>query len=106
MVRDQIEAIEQRDQGLQKLSDLTKNIFYWALGLLAVFSVTAAVTNPGQSPGSSSSSTSQAGFDDSTTQTQFTDDGQQQQQLQAPTQGSYQPSYSRPVAVSGGSHAH
>lgn len=105
MVRDQIEAIEQRDQGLQKLSDLTKNIFYWALGLLAVFSVTAAVTNSGQSPGSSNSSTSQAGFDDSTTQTQFTDDGQQQQ-LQAPTQGSYQPTYSRPVAVSGGSHAH
>ena len=103
MVRDQIEAIEQRDQGLQKLSDLTKNIFYWALGLLAVFSVTAAVTNPGQSPGSSNSSTSQANSDGSTTQTQFTDDGQQ---LQAPTQGSYQPSYSRPVAVSGGSHAH
>jgi hypothetical protein len=105
MVRDQIEAIEQRDQGLQKLSDLTKNIFYWALGLLAVFSVTAAVTNPGQSPGSSNSSTSQAGFDGSTTQTEFTDDGQQQQ-LQAPTQGSYQPTYSRPVAVSGGSHSH
>ena len=106
MVRDQIEAIEQRDQGLQKLSDLTKNIFYWALGLLAVFSVTAAVTSPGQSPGSSTSSTSstsQAGFDGSTTQTQFTDDGQQ---LQAPTQGSYQPTYSRPVAVSGGSHSH
>jgi hypothetical protein len=99
MGRDQIEAIEQRDQGLQKLSDLTKNCFYWALGLLAVFSVTAAVTNSGQSPGSSNSSTSQAATNISTSQ--FNDDGEQ---LQGPAQGSFQPSYGRPVVVSGGSH--
>jgi hypothetical protein len=101
MVRDQIEAIEQRDQGFQKLHDLTKTCFYWAVGLLAAFSVIAAVTNPGQSQGSSNASPSQANFDGSTSQ--FTDDGQQ---LQAPAQGSFQPSYSRPVVVSGGSHAH
>jgi hypothetical protein len=102
MVRDQIEAIEQRDQGLQKLSDLTKNIFYWALGALAVFSVVAAVTNPGQSPGSTNSPTSPVSFDGSTSEFGG-DDGQQ---LQGPTQGSFQPSYSAPVAVSGGSHSH
>jgi hypothetical protein len=101
MVRDQIDAIEQRDQGFQKLRDLTKTCFYWALGLLAVFSVTAAVTNPGQSPGSTNSSTSPVSFDGSTSE--FGDDGQQ---LQAPTQGSFQPSYSAPVVVSGGSHSH
>jgi hypothetical protein len=96
MVRDQIEAIEQRDRGLQKLHDLTKTCFYWAVGLLAAFSVIAAVTNPGQSQGSSNASNSS-----SSSTNVFTDDGEQ---LQAPAQGSYQRSYSRPVAVSGGSH--
>lgn len=99
MVRDQIEAIEQRDQGLQKLHDLTKTCFYWAVGLLAAFSVIAAVTNPGQSQGSSNASNASDGSSSSTNF--FTDDGEQ---LQAPAQGSYQPSYSRPIAVSGGSH--
>jgi hypothetical protein len=99
MSRDQITAIEERDQGLQKLRDLTKACFFWALGLVAVFSVIAAVTNSGQSQANSNTSTSQAATNISTGQ--FNDDGEQ---LQGPAQGSFQPSYGRPVVVSGGSH--
>jgi hypothetical protein len=82
--------IEQRDDGLQKLRDLTIASFCWALGLLAVFSVIAAVTIPGQSTTSTSSATSSA-----------TDTGQ----LQAPDEGSFQPAGGGrvPLAVSGGS---
>jgi len=39
---DQIDAIEQRDQGFQKLRDLTRIAFFWSAGLLALCSVIAA----------------------------------------------------------------
>jgi hypothetical protein len=96
MVRDPIAAVEQRDEGLQKLRDLTTICALWAAMLLAAFSVIAAVTIPGQSQASSNSSNgsdSSAGL--------FTDDGEQ---LQAPAAGSFPPYGGRPIAVSGGSH--
>ena len=68
--------IDQRDDGLQKLRDLTIASFCWALGLLAVFSVIAAVTIPGQSTTAASRATSAA-----------TDTGQ----LQGPAEGSFRP---------------
>lgn len=82
--------IEQRDDGLQKLRDLTIATFCWALGLLAVFSVIAAVTIPGQSATASTTAASQV-----------TDSGQ----LQGPDEGSLQPAGGGavPLAVSGGS---
>ncbi|MHB8590076.1 MAG: hypothetical protein ACYDA0_14710 [Candidatus Dormibacteraceae bacterium] len=95
-----IEAIEQRDRAMQKLRDLTWACFMWASGLVAVFSVIAAVTLPGQSqstattnPGSDSSSGSASVFTN--------DDGQ----LQPPADGSFQSGGgSPPLVVSGGSH--
>jgi len=47
-VRDQIEAIEERDRALLKLGDLTRACLLAATGLLAFLSVIAAVTIPGQ----------------------------------------------------------
>src|ERR1700694_2615087 len=49
MVQEPVEAIEQRDRALQKLRDLTWASFMWAAGLVAVFSVIAAVPLPAQS---------------------------------------------------------
>ncbi|HEV2029546.1 MAG TPA: hypothetical protein VGS16_13625 [Candidatus Dormibacteraeota bacterium] len=82
--------VEQRNDGLQKLRDLTIASFCWALGLLAVFSVIAAVTIPGQSTTASNSATSPV-----------TDTGQ----LQGPVDGSFQPAGGggAPLVVSGGS---
>jgi hypothetical protein len=97
MVRYPIEAMEQRDQGFQKLRDLTKICFLWSAGLLALCSVIAAVTIPGQSQ--NNASTSSNTVDTSTTPT--TDDGEP---LQGPATGTFQPGGGRPIAVSGGSH--
>ena len=93
------EAIEQRDRALQKLQDLTWAVFLWAAGMVAVFSVIAAATLPGQSPNSPSSTT---GTDTSSSSAStFTDDGQ----LRPPAAGSYQGGGSNPpLVVSGGSH--
>jgi hypothetical protein len=99
MAAEPIEAIEQRDRAMQKLQDLTWACFMWAAGMVAVFSVIAAVTLPGQTQGSPSSS---AGTDSSSSSAStFTDDGQ----LQAPVSGSFQSAGGNPPrAVSGGSH--
>jgi hypothetical protein len=93
-----IEAIIQRDQAMQKLRDLTWACFMWAAGMVAVFSVIAAVTLPGQSQGSPVSS---PGADNaSNSAPTFTDDGQ----IQAPAGGSFQSSGGNPpIVVSGGS---
>jgi hypothetical protein len=82
--------IEQRDEGFQKLRDLTVATFCWALGLLAAFSVIAAVTIPGQGTTASTSATNPV-----------TDTGQ----LQGPVAGSFQPAGggAGPLVVSGGS---
>ena len=94
-----IEAIEQRDRALQKLQDLTWAVFLWAAGMVAVFSVIAAATLPGQSQGTPSGA---AGTDSSTTSaSSVTDDGG----LQPPAGGTVQAGGgSPPIAVSGGSH--
>ena len=97
MVRNQIEAIEQRDQALLKLSDLTRGSLFVATALLAAFSVIAAVTIPGQSQATASTATT-AG-DDAAAQTSYSG-----QRLQAPASGSLQRGSGRPIAVSGGSH--
>jgi hypothetical protein len=98
MPSEPIEAMAQRDRAMQKLQDLTWACFLWAAGMVAVFSVIAAVTVPGQSQGTSSTS---SGTDSSNSSTStFTDDGQ----LQAPVSGSFQGSGgSPPLVVSGGS---
>lgn len=97
MIRHPIEAMEQRDQGFQKLRDLTKICFLWSAGLLALFSVVAAVTIPGQTQNSTSTSTNP----DDTSLVPTNDDGQP---LQGPATGTFQPGGGRPIAVSGGSH--
>jgi hypothetical protein len=99
MASEPFEAIEQRDRAMQKLQDLTWACFLWAAGMVAVFSVIAAATLPGQSQGSPSTS---SGTDSSTSSAStFTDGGQ----LQAPARGSFQSAGgSPPLAVSGGSH--
>jgi hypothetical protein len=97
VVHDRIEAIEQRDQGLEKLGDLTRACLFVATALLAAFSVIAAVTIPGQSQATASTSTNPG--DTSTTQT--ADSGQR---LRGLPSGSLHRSAGRPVAVSGGSH--
>jgi len=91
-VRHPIEAIEQRDQGFQKLRDLTRICLFASAGLLALFSVIAAVTIPGQSQ-SQGTPTSVAPTN--------VDDGQP---LQGPVAGSFGSGGGRPIAVSGGSH--
>jgi hypothetical protein len=97
VVRHPIEAMEQRDQGFQKLRDLTRICFLWSAGLLALFSVIAAVTIPGQTQNSPTTPTSA----DDTSLVPTTDDGQP---LQGPAAGSFQRGGLRPIAVSGGSH--
>src|ERR1700681_628967 len=98
MATEPIEAMIQRDQAMQKLRDLTWACFLWAAGLVAVFSVIAAATIPGQSQGAQSTST---GSDTSSSSAStLTDDGQ----LQAPVSGSFQSAGgSPPLVVSGGS---
>ncbi len=91
MVQDRIEAIEQRDHGLEKLGDLTRACLFVATALLAAFSVIAAVTIPGQSQATASTSAT----------AQAADSGQR---LQGLPRGSLHRSAGRPVAVSGGSH--
>jgi hypothetical protein len=92
------EAMEQRDRALQKLRDLTWAIFLWAAGMVAVFSVIAAATLPGQGQSNAGASSS---LDTSNSSANvFTDDGQ----LQAPANGSFQGGAGAPLAVSGGSH--
>jgi hypothetical protein len=83
---------------MQKLRDLTWACFMWAAGMVAVFSVIAAVTLPGQSQASPVSS---PGADNaSNSAPTFTDDGQ----IQPPVGGSFQSSGGNPpVVVSGGS---
>lgn len=98
MVRDPISAIEERDQGLQRLRGLTKACFFWSAGLVAVFSVIAAMTIPGQSQTSSNNPTSQADSNSATSQP--ADDNQ----LQGPVAGTFQRgSGGPPLGVSGGS---
>jgi hypothetical protein len=94
-----LEAIVQRDQAMQKLRDLTWACFLWAAGMVAVFSVIAAATVPGQGQGSAA--TPPASDQSNTSSSTFTDDGQ----LQPPVSGSFQSAGgSPPLAVSGGSH--
>ena len=101
MTTEPIEAINQRDQALQKLHDLTWACFMWAAGLVAVFSVIAAATVPGQGQGGANNTPTSDQSNSSTSI--FTDDGQ----LQAPVGGSFQSNGgSPPVVVSGGSHSH
>ena len=91
--------MEHRDRAMRKLQDLTWACFLWAAGMVAVFSVIAAATVPGQGQGTPSSSTG-SGAPSSSAGT-FTDDGQ----LQAPASGSFQTAGGTPpLAVSGGSH--
>lgn len=81
--------IEQRNASLQKLRDLTIATFCWALGLLAVFFVIAAVTIPGESTTAANNVTSPV-----------TDIGQ----LQGPVDGAFQSAGGgAPLVVSGGS---
>jgi hypothetical protein len=99
MAAEPIEAIIQRDQAMQKLRDLTWACFLWAAGMVAVFSVIAAATVPGQAQGANNTgpTTDQSNSAAST----FTDEGQ----LQPPVSGSFQSAGSNPpLAVSGGSH--
>ena len=91
-----MDAIEQRDQGFHKLRDLTRIAFFLSAGLLALCSVIAAVTIPGQTQ---NASTSNNPADSSIAPT--TDDDQS---VQGPVAGSFQPGGGRPIAVSGGSH--
>jgi len=99
MASEPIEAIVQRDQALQKLRDLTWACFLWAAGMVAVFSVIAAATVPGQGQGTAT--TPPASDQSNTSATTITDDGQ----LQAPVGGSFQAAGGNPpVVVSGGSH--
>jgi len=99
MASEPIEAIIQRDQAMQKLRDLTWACFLWAAGMVAVFSVIAAATVPGQGQGSAA--TPPASDQSHPSSSTFTDDGQ----LQPPVSGSFQSAGgSPPLAVSGGSH--
>ncbi len=99
MVQQPFEAMEQRDRAMQKLRDITWACFMWASGLVAVFSVIAAVTLPGQSQNTANTTPSSDSSNSSAST--VTDDGH----LQAPADGSFQSGgYSPPVVVSGGSH--
>jgi hypothetical protein len=101
MAPEPIEAMMQRDQAMQKLRDLTWACFLWAAGMVAVFSVIAAATVPGQAQaGTNAPPTSDQSNSSAST---FTDDGQ----LQPPVSGSFQSAGGNPpMAVSGGSHSH
>lgn len=99
MASEPIEAIIQRDQAMQKLRDLTWACFMWAAGMVAVFSVIAAATVPGQAQAAAGNSPTADQSNSSTNS--FTDDGQ----LQPPIGGSFQSAGGRPpLVVSGGSH--
>jgi hypothetical protein len=99
MAPEPIEAIIQRDQAMQKLRDLTWACFLWAAGMVAVFSVIAAATVPGQAQGTAN--TPPTSDQSNSSASAFTDDGQ----LQPPVNGSFQGGGgSPPLAVSGGSH--
>jgi hypothetical protein len=99
MASEPIEAIIQRDQAMQKLRDLTWACFLWAAGMVAVFSVVAAATVPGQGQGAAT--TTPTSDQSTTSASTFTDDGQ----LHAPVRGSFQSAGGNPpLAVSGGSH--
>jgi hypothetical protein len=100
MALEPIAAMEQRDRGMQRLRDLTWACFLWAAGMVAVFSVIAAATLPGQAQNSSGAT---PGTDQSNSSASvFTDDGGQ---LRPPANGSFQNNGgSPPLAVSGGSH--
>jgi hypothetical protein len=99
MASEPIEAIIQRDQAMQKLRDLTWACFLWAAGMVAVFSVIAAATVPGQGQGAAT--TPPTSDQSNTSASTFTDDGH----LQAPVSGSFQSAGGNPpLAVSGGSH--
>jgi hypothetical protein len=103
MVKAPIEAIEQRDRGMQKLRDLTWACFLWAAGMVAVFAVIAAATVPGAtaSTASNTSSNSTSSDDSNAPSGVFSDDGQ----LQPPDGGTFQTAGGRPpLVVSGGSH--
>jgi hypothetical protein len=100
VVHNPSEAIEQRDLGFQRLSDLTKICFFWAAGLLALFSVIAAVTIPGSSQNTLTATPTSTG---GTSQAPITGDDDQPV-LQGPATGTFQPGAGRPVVVSGGSH--
>jgi hypothetical protein len=89
VLRDQIEAIEQRDRALVKLSDLTQACLFVATALLAAFSVIAAVTIPGQSEITATTSTAEA--------------APSAQRLEGVPSGSVHRGAGLPVAVSGGS---
>jgi len=97
VLRDQIEAIEQRDRALLKLGDLTRACLLAATGLLAFFSVIAAVTIPGQGQPAST----QSGSTDDTSTAQLPP--VTQPTLRPPTRPLHGGS-GRPVAVSGRSH--
>jgi len=100
MASEPIEAIRQRDQAMQKLRDLTWACFLWAAGMVAVFSVIAAATLPGQAQGQGGAAGSAGTDSSSSSASTFTDDGQ----LQPPANVSFQSAGgSPPVAVSGGS---
>jgi hypothetical protein len=100
MAQEPVEAIEQRDRALQKLRDLTWASFMWAAALVAVFSVIAAVTLPGQSQNAAAGAPGPNA--PTAAATTYNDDGEQ---LHAPVAGSFQSGAgSAPVAVSGGSH--
>ena len=99
MASEPIEAIIQRDQAMQKLRDLTWAFFLWAAGMVAVFSVIAAATVPGQAPGTPN--TASNSDQSNTSASTFTDDGE----LQVPVSGSFQSAgRTPPLVVSGGSH--
>jgi hypothetical protein len=99
MAPEPVEAILQRDQAMQKLRDLTWACFLWAAGMVAVFSVIAAATVPGQAQGTAN--TPPTSDQTNSSASTFTDDGQ----LQPPANGSFQGGGgSPPLAVSGGSH--
>jgi hypothetical protein len=101
MASEPIEAMEQRDRAMQKLQDLTWACFLWAAGMVAVFSVIAAATIPGQTQSPANANTSTGTDTSSSSASTFTDDGQ----LQAPANGSFQSGgYNPPLVVSGGSH--
>ena len=100
MTLEPIEAMEQRDRAMQKLRDLTWACFLWAAGMVAVFSVIAAATLPGQAQSGAVTSPS---TDPSTSSASVvTDDGDQ---LQPPVNAPFQTGGGTPpLAVSGGSH--
>jgi hypothetical protein len=90
-----IDAIEQRDRGMQTLRDLTTAALIAAAGLLVAFSMMAAITLPGHSDaggGNANTSTGPSTF--------FGGDDQ----LRGPSNGAFQGGGGRPIAVTGGSH--